>query len=223
MGFGATWREPGVSILTSALEAFKKFAFDIGEIDGRLTQRIHTIREILSAVGGCRIVDNLMPIRWSKLLGNATFSGVSSALGCLFGDVLDNRRAMNFLSHVADETIKVAHANGFRLAEMHGEDFEFLELRPRDTLDSKMEFYRRIWSHHANLKASMLQDLEKGRRTEINQINGYVCHKGRAVGAKTPCNDLVVELVSEAEATKKLPSFDDNLQRMEARLKQLSL
>jgi 2-dehydropantoate 2-reductase len=223
VGFGATWREPGVSILTSKLEALHDFGFDIGEIDGRVTPRLHRIKDVLSAVGGCQIVDNLMPIRWSKLLMNATFSGVSAALGCLFGDVLDDPRAMRFLSHIADETIKVARANGFRLAEMQGEDMELLELRPGETVDDKMAFYRRVWSRHAKLKASMLQDLEKGRKTEINQINGYVCQKGRAAGVATPCNDLVVELVSEAEATKTLPSFTDNLERMRTCLERHSL
>ena len=223
VGFGATWREPGVSILTSSLEALQNFGFDIGEIDGRVTPRLHKVKEALSAVGGCDIVDNLMPIRWSKLLMNATFSGVSAALGCLFGDVLDDPRAMRFLSHVADETIKVARAHGVRLAGMQGEDMEFLELRLGETVDDKMAFYRRVWSRHAKLKASMLQDLEKGRRTEINQINGYVCQKGQAAGVDTPCNDLVVELVSEAEATKTLPKFDDNLKRMKACLERLSL
>ena len=223
VGFGATWREPGVSILTSSMEALQNFGFDIGEIDGRMTSRIHKVKDALSVVGGCQIVDNLMPIRWSKLLMNATFSGVSAALGCLFGDVLDDPRAMRFLSHVADETIKVARANGSRLAEMQGEDMEFLELQPGETVDDKMAFYRRVWSRHAKLKASMLQDLEKGRKTEINQINGYVCRKGRAAGVATPCNDFVVELVSEAEASKTLPSFADNLERMRACLERFSL
>ena len=115
LGFGATWREPGVSALTSSLEALQSYAFDIGEIDGRATDRVRDIRDVLSAVGGCQVVDNLLPIRWSKLLMNATFSGVSTALNCLFGDVLENRKAMDFLSRVADETIRVAHANGSAL------------------------------------------------------------------------------------------------------------
>lgn len=223
VGFGATWREPGVSILTSTLEALQNFGFDIGEIDGRLTPRLDRIKAVLSAVGGCQIVDNLMPIRWSKLLMNATFSGVSAALGCTFGDVLEHPGAMRFLSHIADETIKVARANGFRLAPMQGEDMNFLELHAGETLDSKMPFYRRVWSRHAKLKASMLQDLEKERKTEINQINGYVCQKGRVAGVGTPCNDLVVELVSEAEATKKLPKFAANLERMNTCLERFSL
>ena len=73
-------------------EALQNFAFDVGEVDGRTTPRLKEIRAALSSVGGCRIVCNSMPIRWSKLLMNATFSGVSTALGCLFGDVLESRQ-----------------------------------------------------------------------------------------------------------------------------------
>ena len=85
-----------------------------------------------------------------------------------------------------------------------------------------MPFYRRVWSRHAKLKASMLQDLEKGRKCEINEISGYVCLKGSSRGSKTPCNDLIVELTIEAEATRSLPTFSDNLQRMEELLSQPS-
>ena len=57
---------------------------------------------------------------------------------------------------------------------------------------------------------------------EINQINGYVCRKGKAAGVATPCNDFVVELVSEAEARRSLPAFDPNLARMRACLERLA-
>ena len=40
-----------------------------------------------------------------------------------------------------------------------------------------MAFYEEVWGPHANLKASMLQDLEKGRKTEIDYINGHVIKK----------------------------------------------
>jgi 2-dehydropantoate 2-reductase len=207
VGFGATWLEPGVSLLTSTLEALQKFGFDIGELDGRMTPRIQEVREILSSVGGCAVLPNLMSVRWSKLLMNATFSGMSAAMGCTFGEVLENPDAMKVLARIADETIKAAHACGFQLAEMQGEDMEYLELHPGETVDDKMEFYHRVWDRHAKLKASMLQDLEKGRKTEIQYINGYVCSKGRGAKVPTPCNDFVVKLVTEAENSKKVPEF----------------
>ena len=45
-------------------------------------------------------------------------------------------------------------------------------------------------------RPSMLQDVMKGRRTEINYLNGYVAEQGRQVGVKTPLNDKIVELVN---------------------------
>lgn len=53
----------------------------------------------------------------------------------------------------------------------------------------------------------MIQDLEKGRKTEVDCINGVVCQKGREAGFPTPYNDKVVELIKEEEKTGKLHDF----------------
>jgi 2-dehydropantoate 2-reductase len=124
---------------------------------------------------------------------------MSATLGCTFGDVLANPKAMVCLAFVADECIKVARALGVRLVVMQGEDLEFFELRDARDIPDKMSLYRKIWGAHAGLKASMLQDLEKGRDTEINYINGLISEKGREYGVATPFNDKIVELVEEAQ------------------------
>lgn len=211
VGFGATWLRPGVSELTSSQEAIDKFGFEIGEMDGVLRPRLEKVKEILSAAGGTTILTNLMGIRWTKLLMNATFSGMSASLGCTFRPVLEDPKAMICIAHIADEVIKVCHAKGFRMVEMQGEDMEFLELGSKDDIPGKMDFYRRVWGRHNN-KASMLQDLEKGRPTEIDCINGVVSRGGRECGIATPFNDKVVELVKEAEARKGVTDFS-NLER----------
>ena len=47
-------------------------------------------------------------------------------------------------------------------------------------------------------------------------------HRRNAMGVMTPCNDLVIDLVGEAEATQQLPKFAENLQRMEKVLERFS-
>jgi 2-dehydropantoate 2-reductase len=210
--FGATWQAPGVSALTSSFDGVQKAAFEIGELNGGSTKRIRAVAEVLSAVGGVRIVDDLMGVRWAKLLANATFSGMSAALGCSFGDVLENPDAMFVLAHVADECVKTCRASGHRLEDAKGLGFETLEFKPGETLEDKMPFYRSIWGPHVRLKASMLQDLQKGRKTEIPYINGHVCLKGKQHNVPTPYNDLVARLVREAEALKHVPDFKTNLE-----------
>ena len=207
VGFGATWLKPGVSSLTSSYAAVEKFAFEIGEMDGVVRPQLDAVREYLECVGKTEIRANLMGIRFTKLMINATFSGMSAALGCTFGDVLENPKAMTCLAFVADECIKVSHARGVRFVEMLGENFESFELNSAADIPAKMPLYRKIWGPHVKLKASMLQDLEKGRDCEINYINGLVCQQGRAYGVATPFNDKIVELVTEAQNRRGVNDF----------------
>ncbi|GGC76146.1 2-dehydropantoate 2-reductase [Thalassobacillus devorans] len=211
VGFGATWLGPGNSELTTELETMKKYAFDVGELNGEITDRIKMIKSILDTVGTCEITTNIQGVKWSKLLMNVTFSGMSAALGCTFGDILNNPNAMKSLANIADETIKVAHSHHIQLAQMQGKDFESLELNDQSDIPQKLEFYHEVWGPHANLKASMLQDLEKRKPTEIDFINGYIVEKGRESNVQTPFNEVVCQLVKEAEKNKEIPDFATNM------------
>ena len=62
---------------------------------------------------------------------------------------------------------------------------------------------------HSKLKASMLQDLEKGKLTEVDAINGSVSDYGRKVGCPTPMNDMVVEVIHKIERGELKPTFDN--------------
>lgn len=207
VGFGATWLKPGVSELTSTVATVENFAFEIGEMNGPQTERTVRVQKILNLVGCTKILPDLMSVRWSKLLMNATFSGMSAALACTFGDVLDDDKAMLCLAHVADETIKACHGAGYRMVEMNGLDMERLELASHADIPNKLPLYHEVWDRHRNTKASMLQDLEKGRPCEIDYINGVVAQTGRKFGLKTPFNDKIIELVKEAEARKGVNDF----------------
>ena len=207
VGFGATWIKPGVSALTTTKEAVDKFAFEIGELDGIVRPRLTKVQDYLQCVGKTDILTDLMGIRYAKVLMNATFSGMSAALGCKFGDVLSDPKAMTCVAFIADECLKVSHANGIRMARMQGEDFQQFALEKADDIPSKMPLYQKIWGQHVKLKASMLQDLEKGRDCEINYINGFICEKGRQCHVPTPFNDKVVELVTEAQSRRGVNDF----------------
>lgn len=211
VGFGATWVKPGTSELTTEWHILQKYAFDIGELNGEITPRIRQVKEILDHVGNCNISTNILGIKWAKLLMNTTFSGMSAALGCIFGKVLSSDPAMYCLAHIADETIKTARACNITLEPINGKDMTFLELYSEEDVINKSDFYHEVWNPHYNLKASMLQDLEKGNKTEIDYINGYISKKGKENGIKTPYNDLVVQLVKEAEIKSEVPDFSKNI------------
>ncbi len=207
VGFGATWLRPGVSQLTTDADTMRQFAFEIGELDGVLRPRLKHVQAYLECVGKTDLLPNLMGIRWAKLLMNATFSGMSAALGCTFGKVLNDPKAMVCIAFIADECIRVSRAHGIALEAMQGQDMSQLAFDTAQQIPEKMPLYQKIWGPHVNLKASMLQDLEKGRDCEIQQINGVVCRKGLEVNIPTPFNDKVVELVSGAQARRGVNDY----------------
>ncbi|WP_427050610.1 ketopantoate reductase family protein [Paenibacillus sp. TC-CSREp1] len=213
--FGATFMEPGVSSLTTAYPQFKQYAFQIGELNGATTERIQRVKEVLGLVGGTHISDNLVGTKWSKLLINNAFSGLSAALNGTYGDILDHETGIRSAVHIIDETIKVGHANGVSFVTMNGFDIASLELQSENEIPARIQTLRQVMEPSRLLKASMLQDLEKQRKTEIHYINGVVSSKAKGTGIATPYNDMVVKLVEAAEEARNVPEFATNIHAFE--------
>lgn len=198
VGWGATWMGPGVSALTSDPD---RMIFEIGETDGTLTPRLEQVQSILGLAGTCNIITNLTGVRWSKLLMNSTMSGLSAALGCTYGDIMDNDRAMECAACLTNELINVATARGIHLEVLFpGFDFYDLVFHNKSEMDRTIAWLRKFYIPDRPLKASMLQDMEKGIKCEIQQINGVVSHWGKQTGVPTPMNDTIVEIVTAFEA-----------------------
>jgi 2-dehydropantoate 2-reductase len=213
--FGATFIEPGISRLTTEFNRFKQYAFQIGELNGETTERIQKIKSILDLVGGTHISDNLVGTKWSKLLINNAFSGLSAALNVEYGVVLDHDISIVSAVRIADETIKVGHANGVKFATMSSFDIESLEIQSDKDIPKRIDTLRVLMESSRLLKASMLQDLEKKRKTEIDYINGVVPRSASGKQISTPYNDMVVRLVKQAEESQTVPDFETNIKFFE--------
>lgn len=207
VGWGATYLRPGVSELTSNPA---NMSMDLGELSGGITDRLKSAQALLNHMCPTLILDNLMGIRWTKLLVNATFSGMSAALGCEFGDILDSEKAMLCIQHIANECIRVGKAASIQMEPLQGFDLGgLLAFETAAEMAPKHAVYEKVWGPHRKLKASMLQDLEKGRRTEIDAINGVVCDFGDRHGVDTPLNDQVVKIVKGLEDGQYMLSFEN--------------
>lgn len=206
VGWGATWVEPGVSMLTSDPE---KMTYDVGELDGSITKRLEQVAELLNKAGKAEIVSNLAGMRWVKLLVNAKMSGLSAALGCTYGDILDNEKALTCATHIANETIQVAAKKGIKFEPLQGFDFATLAFSNKTERASKYPIFHKFFAPHRPLKASMLQDLEKGNKTEIDAINGVVSFYGKQVSVPTPVNDMVVQIIKGIEDKKYQPKMSN--------------
>lgn len=206
VGWGATFKGPGVSELTSKVEAM---TFDIGEPKGGDSPRLHEIKAILENMCPTHILDNLPGIRWTKVLVNSTLSGLSAVTGGTFGDVLDSEKALDIVTYVGNEVVKVGRAQGVRFEKMAG--YPIADMISWTTEEERQKLkatYKAFFTPHRALKASMLQDLEKGLMTEIMAINGVTYEGGRKLGIPTPANDFVVDMVSSHQEKKSKPNFE---------------
>lgn len=202
--WGATLKAPGVSELTSAPE---QMSIVIGELDGTITERINNIKEILSAAGTIEVTDKLMSHKWSKLCINAGFSGVGTVIGGDYGKVVDDDKAVKTAAFVIKETVLTADALGHTQVKYLFMEPQFFVFDDEEQLAKVVNFFRGALRAHRNIYPSMLQDIEKGLKCEVEVINGYVEKKAKETATATPVNNEVTRLIREIESGKKKPSL----------------
>jgi 2-dehydropantoate 2-reductase len=212
--WGATFLSPGVSELTQDITKTGTL-FDIGEIRGGFTPRIEAVAEVLRRMGPVLVTDQLMASRWGKLVNNACMSGMSAVCGATFGEVRAHPKARACLSYLGREVKRCCEADGYKLPELlGGYTSDCLEFSDQAGFAASQKMFTDMYEPLQAAKASMLQDLEKGRPTEVRMINGYVCETGDRLNIRTPFNDKVVEIVSAIEQGEYACSMD-NLERFD--------
>lgn len=205
VAWGATMKDGGVVELTSSPDSL---TVSMGTMSGRKSNHFDEVKALLELMGPVEVDDNFIGTRWSKLLVNAAFSGMSACLGCTFGKVAADKASRRIVQALIKECIDVCAASGIRIEPIQGKDVVKL-LDYHNSFKKAISFFLIPIAirKHALLKASMLQDLEKGKLTEVDSINGVVGAAGRKVGVPTPCGDKVVEIVHRIEKGELRPEF----------------
>lgn len=207
VAWGATLQEPGICELTSEPDAL---SFSLGSISDHRSKHFEKVKELLEHMGTVDIEENFLGTRWSKLLINAAFSGMSAVLGCTFGEAAGPRASRHIVQKLIKECIDVCQKGGIRIEPVQGKDIVKL-LNYNNSFKKAFSFFiiPIAIRKHAKLKASMLQDIEKGKLTEVDAINGAVSAFGRKVGCPTPANDCVVEIIHKIEKGELKPGTDN--------------
>jgi len=206
--WGATLSAPGECTLTSDPASL---SFHMGGMEGISTDTLEKVKALLEKMCPVDIEENIMGVRWSKLLINATFSGLGTVIGGTFGDVAEGKASRKLAVKCIKECVDVGRAAGVTFAPVQGKNIEKL-------FYYKSGFKRKIseilvpiaMKKHRLIEPSMLQDLKKGKPCEIDAINGVVCEWGKKCGVPTPVNDRIVEVVKKEQAGE-LPLSAGNL------------
>lgn len=203
LSWGATFVGGGTVELTSEPSSM---TMEIGgyqngnEWTERLVELLKPIGKIVGSENFVKGAENLAGIRWSKLSLNSAFSGLSVVTGLTFGEIAKRMKTRKIALDVLQETFTVANACGVKLAPMQGRDLQKL-LGGRG-------FFNRIkgllllpiaMKNHKRLVSGMLKDVQKGRKCEIDFIDGAVADIGKEAGVKTPRTAKIVEIVHGIE------------------------
>ncbi len=182
--------------------------FVIGEPDGSVRDRTRSLAAALETVDKVRVTTNIRGQVWYKLLVNSAFSGLGAVSGLLYREVVADPGGKEAALALWREGFDVGLAQGIELDEVLGVPAEALVVRGPGDRECADEALGVAMNQAGATKASMLQDLERGLKTEVDVINGAVVEKGREFGVPTPLNACVVELIQAMERGERRPGRD---------------
>jgi 2-dehydropantoate 2-reductase len=156
----------------------------IGELDGSASRRITEIAAGFEAAGmAVDISTDIVVMMWEKLFVNVATGAWSALTGLPYGELSAHAEVEPMAIATVAEAIAVAR--GLDIAVT--------------TTDPEVP-WRRAWEGLPyGFKASMLQSIEKGSRTEVDVMHGAVCRGGRRAGVPTPINDTLLAAVKGLE------------------------
>ena len=150
-----------------------------GELDGRRSERLaHLEQACLRAGFGARVSDNIVIDLWEKFARLSVFSGMTAVTRSPMGVLRSDPDLLAMLEAACQETIRVGRARGVAIPDaLMGEILQMVHALP----------------HHA--RASMLEDLERGRRLELPWLSGGVVRLGTMAGVATPIHAFIATVL----------------------------
>jgi 2-dehydropantoate 2-reductase len=208
--FGVDLYEPG-RIRRTMPRDFNYPSLFVGEVHGRVTPRVEELRDMFSALDGAEVTTNLWGVRWSKLCVNGMRNGVSAATG-MGGNERDSHEVIRrVVISLGGEAIRVGRALGYDLEYITGiEPMQLLAASEGDPAAlAAVEAHMRkqtTGAARSNLqRPSMAQDMQKGRRTEISEINGFIVQKAKEAGCEAPTHERIADIVRKVESGELAP------------------
>lgn len=154
---------------------------------GPKSEKTERVAELFSRANvPCRISENIEGELWNKLIWNCALNAVSALGHAKYGQISASADAWKVVETVVHEVLAVARAAG-----IHPPGLE----DPKTALAGALK----IATQMAEALSSTAQDLNRGKRTEIDSLNGYVARRGAELGVPTPVNHALYALVKLAE------------------------
>jgi 2-dehydropantoate 2-reductase len=213
---GAEPYAPGRVRRTSTRGASTHEVYRVGEVHGRISRRLEELAAMIATVDSVKATTNLWGERWSKLCVNGMANGVAAATGMSGNEMNRDPKIRRLAIRLAGEGVRVGQALGYELEHIRMHEPETLaraaegDARALDEVESQILAALNSNTRSDLARPSMGQDMRKGRRTEIDYINGLIAAKGYAVGCPAPTHRALVAVVKRVEQGA-MPARPENL------------
>jgi 2-dehydropantoate 2-reductase len=155
---------------------------------GPLSEKTELVAALFTRAGvPCRISENIEGELWTKLIWNCALNAISALGRAKYGQIAASTDARKVVETVVDEVLAVARA-----ANVHPAGLE----DPQTAIAGAFK----IATQMAEALSSTAQDMNRGKRTEIDSLNGYISRRGSELGVPTPVNHTLYALVKLAES-----------------------
>jgi 2-dehydropantoate 2-reductase len=158
---------------------------------GPRNERTERVAAVFERAGvGCKISDNLEGELWTKLIWNCAFNAISGLARARYGNIAGSEASWNVVKEVIQEVVDVAKAANVRLVGV-------------ENVHAAVAGARKIAQQMPDAISSTGQDMMRGKRTEIDSLNGYIARRGAELGVPTPVNRTLWALVKLSEEAVK--------------------
>lgn len=187
--------------------------YRVGELHGRITERAEEVARLMRHADTATVIPNLWGERWTKLIVNVMRNGLSAATA-MSGKERDSDPMTRDVSlRLGAEAVRVGRALGYALEKPGGIEPDMLVAAAEGDKAARAEvgaiLDAQVKTRSDDQRPSMGQDMLKGRRTEIELINGLIAARGDEVGIPTPANKGLVDVVLRVERGELAPSRDN--------------
>lgn len=193
----ALW-EPGIVERGAAVTGRSRGhnVFRAGEHDGAITPRVEALTEMLSPIDGSEATDNLWGQRWSKMGQNSMGNPLHGMSGLGGSQVSGLPEGRLLAINIARECATVGIALGYDIPDFGGQPAERWAASDQGDVFEELDAAMTPENPNASpWRSSLAQDVHKGRRTEVDYMNGYIVERGRDAGIPTPVNAAVVDMI----------------------------
>ena len=186
---GATMPEPGR--ITVTVQASPIIMGPLELSDCVMMEKIHAwARAFNEAKIPCETTTRVLSYLWGKVFYNAPLNALGALLDVHYGVLAEEHELKTVMNRVIDEAFRVA------------------EKKEIDCLWESVDEYREYFYGHLvpatyDHRSSMLQDLQRGRRTEIDAINGRIWRYGEEAQVPTPYNEILTRLIWQKERPRR--------------------